>query len=383
LGLLNTTVNFLSPRRKPQKHFMPSTYFQAIDLFCGGGGMTCGLQQVGISVVAGVDNDPTCREAFELNNPTSKFLLQDIRTVKSTTLAEYFNGFGPKILAGCAPCQPFSNYRQARQDEGDPREGLLGEFMRITGRIRPEYVVMENVPKLAETPVFLLFLQALEGWGYSYTHQVVKCEEFGVPQARRRLVLLAYKGSSTPSLERPSETRRTVRDAIGHLPRLAAGQQNKSDSLHRAASLSPLNLLRIKHSKPGGTWRDWPEHLLSECHRSERGGGYTPVYGRMSWDDSAPTITTQCYNYGSGRYGHPSQDRPISLREAALLQGFPANYVFWGKNSPLPVRDAAKVIGNAVPPPLAQVIGRTIIKHYLETPHGKSSQNKKKPALCA
>jgi DNA (cytosine-5)-methyltransferase 1 len=224
---------------------------------------------------------------------------------------------------------------------------------------------MENVPSLerfADGAVFGAFKDVLNRTGYHFVYGVVRGTDFGLPQRRSRLVLIA---SRLGPIEMPSpvEARRTVREAIGSLPVIKAGTTCPTDALHQASGLTPTNLKRIRASRPGGTWRDWPEELKLPCHRRRTGKGYSAVYGRLSWDQPAPTITTQFYNYGSGRFGHPEQDRALSLREAAILQGFPASYQFVPRDGSITMTRVARMIGNAVPVHIAQAIARTVKAH--------------------
>jgi DNA (cytosine-5)-methyltransferase 1 len=221
---------------------------------------------------------------------------------------------------------------------------------------------MENVPKLAEEAVFRRFLATLEKCGFHTSWQVVNCSEFGLPQSRKRLVLLASRLGPI-RLVPPARRKRTVRQAIGSLPEIEAGEDYIRDALHTACALSPLNLKRIRASRPGGSWRDWPEHLMADCHRKDSGRSYSGVYARMTWDEPAPTITTQFYAFGSGRFGHPQQDRGLSLREGAILQGFPKGYAFVEPGEAINRRTIGRLIGNAVPVGLAKAIGRSIVAH--------------------
>ena len=175
---------------------------------------------------------------------------------------------------------------------------------------------------------------------------------------------------SEPTTKKP----KVVRSAIGDLPALVAGAFDPDDALHKSASLSALNLQRIRVSRPGGTWRDWPEHLIANCHRKSSGKTYPGVYARMNWDEPSPTLTTQFYGFGNGRFGHPDQDRAISLREGAILQGFPTNYQFTISGEPIEMKTVGRLIGNAVPVNLGRLIGQSIKSHLGVTNHQVISQ---------
>ena len=186
----------------------------------------------------------------------------------------------------------------------------------------------------------------------------------GIPQTRKRLVLLASRLNGDPlGLDPTSASVATVRQAIEGLPAIGAGDVDPHDPLHAAASLSDRNLSRIRASVPGGTWRDWPSELQAACHQKNTGATYPAVYGRMEWDRPGPTMTTQCFGYGNGRFGHPSQDRAISLREAALLQTFPETYRFAPPNARVSFNRMGRLIGNAVPVRLGEVIAQSLIAH--------------------
>jgi DNA (cytosine-5)-methyltransferase 1 len=226
---------------------------------------------------------------------------------------------------------------------------------------------MENVPQIARHLPFQAFLTILENNDYNVAWDVLDCAQFGVPQRRHRLVLLA---SRLGKIKMPRATHSdpenwiTVKMAIGHLKQIEAGKrENTSDPLHIAAQLSETNQKRIRQSLPGGTWTDWPEELRAICHQKETGQTYKSVYGRMVWDHPSPTMTTLCYGFGNGRFGHPEQNRAISLREAAILQSFPPKYKFCGKDDTPGFRTIGRMIGNAVPPNLGKAIGRAIVNH--------------------
>ena len=341
---------------------------KVIDLFCGIGGLTHGLIKEGLDVVAGIDNDSSCKFGYEYNNKT-QFIDKDILKVT----AEQVNGlFGPKkdsirVLAGCAPCQPFSklNLKEVTQKQLEP----LGKFAQLIAETQPDIVSMENVSGLADVnkyPVFANFLRTLDDNGYKYKYEVVDVSEFGVPQKRKRLVLLASKFGDISLIKRTHKDKRvTVRDVINHLEPIKDGEVSKKDPLHRTRKLAPINLKRIKATPHnGGNSDSWSADLMLECHKKESGKTYSStVYGRMRWDEPAPTMTTQCIGLGNGRFGHPKQDRAISLREAAIFQTFPENYKFLSSNEPIVVARVAKFIGNAVPVRLGSVIGKSIKNH--------------------
>jgi len=313
-------------------------------------------------VAAGVDVDPHCKYPYEHNNHAT-FIERDVAKLHPSEVASHFLGAPLTLLAGCAPCQPFSKYsRTGRGRTKDGEWALVESFGRLVRQVRPHFVTMENVPQLLDHRVFEQFLKALNG--YATWFDVIDCSLVGVPQTRRRLVLIASRLSDeAPKLTaRPSGGRRvaTVRKAIGRLPPLQPGESSARDPLHVVPSLSPLNLRRIRASVPGGSWRDWPPALQAACHRKASGTTYPSVYGRMEWDQPSPTITTQCFGYGNGRFGHPSQDRAISLREAALLQTFPRTYEFAPKGAPIRFNQMGRLIGNAVPVKLGEAIAKAI-----------------------
>ena len=221
---------------------------------------------------------------------------------------------------------------------------------------------MENVPQVMQHSVFHEFLSVLGG--YEKWWSIVECASLGIPQTRKRLVLIASRlGSEGLDLGAFKGANSTVQTAIGSLAPIQAGQADPNDPLHVASSLSDVNLCRIRASRPGGTWRDWPSSLLAECHKKQTGATYPSVYGRMEWDKPSPTITTQCFGYGNGRFGHPDQDRAISLREAAILQTFPSDYKFASKQEEIKFSTMGRLIGNAVPVRLGQAIGEVIMQH--------------------
>ena len=307
--------------------------------------------------------DPACRYPYESNN-AARFLERDISKVSSKELRELFGKTDLTILAGCAPCQPFSTYAQ-RYDHGgkDGKWGLLYEFARLVKGVKPDVITMENVPSVANHAVFQDFVDSLERLGYHVWHGVVDSAQFGVPQTRRRMVLLASKHGEIKMIDPTHNRPQTVRRAIGHLRKLEAGEAAPRDKLHVTSTLTAKNLQRIRASRPGGTWRDWPKYLVAECHRASTGKTYPSVYGRMEWNKPAPTMTTQCYGFGNGRFGHPEQDRAISLREAAILQSFPREYDFVPESGQINFKVLGRLIGNAVPVNLGRAIAKSIKSH--------------------
>ncbi len=337
-----------------------------VDLFCGAGGLTRGLIDAGIEVRYGVDFDANCRYPYETNNG-AKFVEKSVANLDPWEVADWFAGANATVLAGCAPCQPFSNYalRYQKEDkvESDQRWSLLKHFGRLAANLLPDIVTMENVPTVTKHAVFKNFESTLENLGYHVWVDVIDCAEYGLPQRRNRTVLLASLHGEIALLEPTTPKRRTVEHAIKGLPVLRQGCTSAADRLHTASRLSDLNLERINHSTPGGTWRDWPRHLVAECHLKETGKKYPAVYGRMRYDEPSPTLTTQFYGFGSGRFGHPTQARGLSLREGALLQGFPMDYSFVADDQPIVFKTLGRMIGNAVPVDLGRVIGESILDH--------------------
>jgi DNA (cytosine-5)-methyltransferase 1 len=336
----------------------------AIDLFCGAGGLSHGLQEAGVAVAAGIDLDPACKYPFEANIE-APFLQQDVRDVTAGQLSRLWESGGVRVLAGCAPCQPFSPYRRGADTTGEEQWPLLGEFGRLVSETLPEIVTMENVPRIGKARIFTEFVSQLEALGYDVSWRSCNGLDYGLPQGRRRLVLLASLLGPLAVPEGPlrGSAPRTVRDTIAGLPPLRSGQVDSVDPLHRSRGLTDINLRRIRASTPGGTWEQWPEELRAPCHRKSSGATFRNVYARMEWDKPSPTITTLAHNFGTGRFGHPEQDRPISLREAAMLQGFPETYRFVQAGAAVYFSQLGRLIGNAVPPPIAAAVGAAILEH--------------------
>jgi DNA (cytosine-5)-methyltransferase 1 len=334
----------------------------SIDLFAGAGGLSSGLVAEGFNVVAAVEIDPTAAKTYSLNHPSTNVMVGDIRNLDVAELLREL-GIAPgqlDLLTGCPPCQGFSTLRthQRVTAVADPRNDLTKEFLRLVREMKPRAVVMENVPGLALDQHFSDFRDGLKQAGYQSDYTILDATQFGVPQRRKRLVLIALRDREIPeNWANVCVEKKTVRDAIGHL----APAGSSGDVLHDIPEKRTLAMMeRIKATpKDGGSRGDLPASMQCECHL--RRPGFNDVYGRMSWDDVSPTITSGCSNPSKGRFLHPEQDRAITLREAALLQTFPKNYQFCldrGKEH------IASQIGNAFPPelirPIAKVISREL-----------------------
>lgn len=350
------------PRRKKYT-------YEVVDLFCGIGGLSYGLKSQGMKILAGYDVDWTCQYAYEANTG-GVFNYRDVKTIKGEEINKLYSKKGNiiRVLAGCAPCQPFSSYAFKNKDKDANKYNLLYEFGRLVKEVHPDIVTMENVPAIASfklKSVLADFVQTLQEEGYNVKYQVVYCPKYGIPQTRKRLVLLASRLGDI-NLIPPTHNKDnyvTVRDVIGNLPPIEAGKGSPTDALHRCRSLSPINLKRLEATPYGGSWRDWPAELLLECHKKETGKSFGSVYGRMVWDEPAPTMTTLCTGIGNGRFGHPEQNRAISAREAALFQTFPMTYKFFPNEQEVSLAKASRYIGNAVPPRLGEVIAESIKNH--------------------
>ena len=342
-----------------------ATKATVVDLFCGAGGLSHGMKLEGFHIAVGVDLDPACKFPFETNNG-AEFLEQDVSRLTGSTITALHGKTKTRILVGCAPCQPFSRYAQGRPE--NEKWNLLKEFGRLIKTSEPDIVSMENVPGLQNfkrSDVYANFLKILQNHGYEVSSDVVYCPDYGIPQTRSRLVLLASrlgKISLIAKTHSPSNYA-TVRQTIGHLRPVSAGESDPRDPLHRARGLNETNMKRMLAAKEGGTWREWDEELRLKCHSCEKGDGYVSVYGRMKWDEPSPTMTTHCTGFGNGRFGHPAQDRAITLREAAMLQSFPQNYAFVPEGEIPPFHAISRLIGNAVPVTLGRVIGKSIRAH--------------------
>ena len=350
-----------------------NTTVKVFDFFSGCGGASCGFEAAGMDVVFAVDFDEEAQRTYAANFPDVHFELGDIRSLGAELVLQHVAAAqaSPVLFCGCAPCQPFTKQNTSHPDSGDDdRVPLLLRFADFVEACAPDLVFVENVPGLqhfdSTSQPFDGFLKRLEECRYHVDFRSIRLMKYGVPQSRRRLVLVASRHGDiqlppeTHGPETPNEDYETVRDWIGHLPPIAAGEQHPAIRNHRAARLSDLNVERIKATPEGGSHRNWPEALKLACHKDF--SGYSDVYGRMSWDAPASGLTTRCTSYSNGRFGHPDQHRAISVREAACLQTFPEGFVFEGSLSGM-----ARQIGNAVPVRLAEVVGRHLLAHLKHT----------------
>ena len=332
----------------------------AVDLFSGAGGLSVGLSQEGFNPVAAVEFDPVSAKSYILNHPQSQVVVDDIRKVSGPQLLKLANIAQGELdlLTGCPPCQGFSTLRSNRRNisKRDKRNELIVEIVRLTRSIRPRAVIVENVPGLALDSRFDDFQEGLRKSGYQYQYEVLDASNFGVPQRRKRLVLVAFRDRAMP-LDWFSyrSDKSTVRDAISHLAPAGASGDTLHDMPERR---TPAMMRRIKATpKDGGSRQDIPVEMQCACHRKR--SGYFDVYGRMAWDKVSPTITGGCNNPSRGRFLHPEEDRAITLREAALLQTFPADYQFCTERGK---EHIALQIGNAFPPKLIRPIAKAVKK---------------------
>lgn len=370
-----------------------NSLIKVFDFFSGCGGTSKGFHEAGLETVFAIDIDSNAAHTFANNFegtkildeanfygplPQTSFLLTSIDEVPAYTLQpliDFYRREGhPLLFSGCAPCQPFSQ-QKTKLPEHDSRKALLSQFQRFVEFYKPEFVFIENVPGMQKVEgkkgPFDDFLATLNLLGYLINYKVVSAQKYGIPQKRRRLVLIA---SLLGEIKFPTETHgpgkstknySTPQDWMDGFPPIKAGETHCEVSNHQAMNLSELNLQRIKATPIGGDRRDWPRELELECHTNGY-TGHTDVYGRIKWDELSSCLTTKCTSLSNGRFGHPEQDRAISAREAACLQTFPRDFVFEGG-----ITLVARQIGNAVPVLLAQRFGENFNHHLKDYNEGK------------
>lgn len=331
----------------------------AIDLFCGSGGVSLGLKRAGFNIVGAIDFDTDACKTYRANHPDVLLLENDICKVSPSEFSK-IAGTSLDLLAICAPCQPFSSQNKARSNS-DIRKQLILASIPFVAALTPKTIFVENVPGLERNAVFDQFISALLELGYSVSEPLkLNAADLGVPQRRTRMVMIATKGVSL-EIARAIQKRKTksVRSAIAQLPAPEIGQLSIAlDPLHYARRHSALNIERLRHIPNNGGGREsLPERLQLKCHKGKKSSSFSDTYGRMKWDDVAPTLTTGCTDITKGRFAHPEQDRAITLREAARLQSFPDSYRFVGTASAISAQ-----IGNAVPPEMMRTIGRALRK---------------------
>ena len=346
---------------------------KVIDFFCGAGGMSYGFQKAGIRVVAGIDIASECRETYESNIKGSKFIYADVKELTFVELESHVSiqkKDDSLIFIGCSPCQYWTTIKTTREKSKDSKD-LLVDFRRFVSHYLPGFVVIENVPGLytREGSPLKSFLRFLKKNGYTYRHEIVNAAHFGVPQTRKRFLLIASRvGNEVQFLEHKPGTVPTVRDFIGaekDFPKLTAGHTDTTNALHTTAGLSPKNLQRIRLTPhDGGTRLAYVnKKRLAVPSQYKNSRTFADTYSRMFWDKPAPTITTKFVSLSNGRFGHPDQDRALSLREGAALQTFAPTYTFFGSG----IASISRQIGNAVPPLLSQQIAEAVIKTYKKT----------------
>lgn len=354
-----------------------NTQYVAVDLFCGAGGLSLGLKNSGINVRLGIEINPVAATTY-YNNLKTDVIISDIRQITSQFILDRLK-ISPKelfLLAGCPPCQTFSSLQKddVREDE---RNNLIFEYVRLAQELQPLFIQLENVPGLKKGKGKIIFEKAISQLSslYEITSDVLNCANYGIPQCRKRLLMhgirrdaydLLKKADSSFSVSLPCATHAEHPDknsglkpwvaagiAFEGLPVIIAGNVAPTGfPNHETNKLEPINLQRIKYIQANGGSRDClPEELQLPCHKKTN-VGYTGVYGIIDISIPAPTMTSGCITYSKGRYGHPTQPRAISVREAARLQSFPDNYVFYGSRG-----QTALQVGNAVPPLLAQASG--------------------------
>jgi len=351
------------------------TTIHVFDFFSGCGGICQGFKQAGLDIVFALDNDVDAGHSIKLNFPNTHVEPVSVEEMPFEVVKNIISSHacGAVLFAGCAPCQPFSKQNTC-QPKDDPRKSLLDRFGDLIKHFAPDYLFIENVPGIQKigkygSPISMI-KHLLDTMGYFHDSGVIAAQKYGVPQRRSRYVLI---GSKHGSIKLPEPTHgkdkgqsfSTIREWIKELPPIRAGEQHPELALHRSASLTKINLRRIEATPINGGRNDWPKELVLRCHNNGY-VGHTDVYGRMKWDDIAPALTTRCISLSNGRFGHPDQNRAISVLEAARLQTFPLDYKLHGA-----MTSQARQIGNAVPVLLAETFGEIFIEHHRQFYRGE------------
>lgn len=340
--------------------------FTAIDLFCGCGAVTQGLKSH-FKVIAAVDNNPYASASYVANHPDVHFFEEDITKLDPTTILQVVGNQTIDLMVVCAPCQPFSSQNHTKHT--DERVSLILQACRFAKILKPRLIFFENVKGIVasrHSRITQKLKNDLEKNGYSYWlgPLSVDAADYGVPQRRQRCIMMVAREKKAlptlPNATSPEGQRITVKDAIGDLPPLSSGEKSDNDSLHFARKHKPIALRRFAYiKKDGGSRFDLPPDLVLDCHKGHK--GHPDVYGRMTWNAVAPTLTTGCTDVTRGRFLHPRDDRAITLREAARLQTFPDDYFFNGCP-----QEIARQIGNAVPVEFVRTIGHAMAESLME-----------------
>lgn len=347
--------------------YMAGSKLVAVDLFSGGGGLTAGLKMAGFSVCAAVELDKAAAKTYNENHKEVILFQKDIKEITAIELLKTSPSGKIDLIAACPPCQGFSSLT-SKYKTFDSRNELINEFARLVREIKPTTIMMENVPGLEKKGghLFTPVINEFKDLGYIIDFKVLEVADYGIPQRRKRLVVLGMLGNSikipqpthSMSGENGKKHWKTVKDAIGHMPHPIDLKSVKilgrptEYNWHVTRNLAPINVLRLKSLKTGASRTEIPQELRPACHKSDI--GFSNVYGRMAWDKPSPTITGGCTTLSKGRFGHPAETRTISVREAALLQTFPKNYKFATDF----IDKACNIIGNALPPQFAKVMSK-------------------------
>lgn len=338
--------------------------FNAVDLFSGCGGLSEGLKQAGFKVIAGIEIDKNAAKTYKMNHTETVLFEDDIRKLDTEKILTLLNNKPLHLLAGCPPCQGFSALRKLNRKPAvrDERNRLIEEYYRFVEILKPLTIMLENVPGLVDYTLFKKMIKKIWGLGYYTEYKIVDIADYGVPQRRKRLVLL---GSRLGKIKIPSgiKTMITVRKALEKLEQIDI----ENDELHKiyAKHTEHIQKLISLIPKNGGSRKDIPEEYKLKCHQKEN-VGFNDIYGRLRWNSVSSTITGGCLNPSKGRFLHPEEDRCITAREAVLLQTFPIDYKF---PPGMAKAELALMIGNALPPEFSRIQAENIFRH-IETCYG-------------